>query len=670
MFKRWRVLPPVGAADNELMQQCGPLAGEILIKRGITSVDDLAYPQLPDPLLLKDMDKAVAAVSEALEEGRRITVFGDYDCDGVCSAAIMYSYLEAMGADVDYYIPDRLTEGYGMNIKALEKLINQGTELVITVDNGVSAVKEAEFLKENGISLVITDHHQPPESLPPCEACVNPHRRDDTSPFENLCGAGVALMLCMALEGDEEFILDRYSDLAAVATIGDVVPLKNENRFIVLKGLENIRNEQNVGLTKLMKAAKCNTASVSSTDIAFYVVPKLNAAGRIGEARKAVELLLCEDYFDRAATVSEELMQLNSERQRICDVTMSEAQRMLADNPTLAKQRVIVLAKEGWHTGIIGIVCSRILEEYGKPCVMIAVNGDKASGSMRSIEGYSAFRMLSECSEYLTKFGGHTGAGGFSLSADKIPLFTEKIYQYSRSAFAKMPEYSVYADMDVTGDKLTVENISMLRLSEPFGEGNEQPLFRMTGCVVSGKTARGEGRFTALRLTNNGVTVSAISFGVRYEDFYPCDGDKIDVIASAEINEYNGRKSVQLRIVDFRPTGFAEDRYFAAMRVYEEICCGEGCDKRLLPRVLPQSRSELKAVYDLVRLHPDRTCDQLFAISGSVNSCMLRVALDAFLDAGMISVSENGKLRIADAPQKRDLFAGGGYLANLKNALS
>ncbi len=670
MFKRWKVLQSAVTADSGIIEQCGPLAGGILMRRGVTSMEDLFRTALSDPFLMKDMDKAVKVVQDALEEGKKITVFGDYDCDGVCATAILYSYLEAQGAEVDFYIPNRLTEGYGMNMEAVKTLVNRGTELVITVDNGVSAHNEAKLLKENGVQLVITDHHQPSETLPECEACVDPHRADDSSPFEDLCGAGLALMLLVAVEGDDEFILDRYSDLAALATVADVVPLKGENRFIVRRGLENIRNEQNAGLIRLIKAAKCSPAEISSGDLAFCVVPKINAAGRVASADKAVRLLLCEDDADRAGTLAEELMQFNSERQRICDEILSDARKMMAEDPLIAKQRVIVLAKEGWHHGIVGIVCSRILEEYGKPVVMIGINGGSACGSVRSVEGFSAYRLLEDCAELLTKFGGHMGAGGFSLPADRIPEFTRRIHDYSRGNYPKMPEYVIYADMEITADVLTTENVEMLRVLEPFGEGNEAPLFRLTGCTVSDKAPRGEnGKFTAFKVTSSGMTIPVIAFNVRYADFFPNNGDRIDIIASAEINEYNGRKSVQLRLADYRSTSFEEDKFFAAMRVYEGICRGEGCDKRLLPRVLPQNRNELMPVFDMIARSGGRTAEQLFAADGRVNYCKLRITLDAFSDAGLISVSEDGAIRLVPVAQKRDLFASGGYLDRLKNSL-
>lgn len=670
MFKRWKVQQAVGTANADVIAQFGPLAGGILHRRGIIADGGFVCTELPDPFLIKDMDKAAEVVLNALEEGKKITVYGDYDCDGVCSTAILYNYLEAQGAEVDYYIPNRITEGYGMNRDVVKKLVERGTELVITVDNGVSAHAEAKYLKENGVGLVITDHHQPSETLPECDACIDPHRGDDNSPFENLCGAGVALILLAAMEGDSDFVLDRYSDLAALATVADVVPLKGVNRFIVSRGLESIRNEQNAGLTKLVKAVRSNNTNITSSDLAFYVAPKINAAGRIATADKAVELLLCEDDVDRAATLTEELLELNSERQKICDDITSEARRMMAADPLIAKQRVIVLAKEGWHHGVVGIVCSKILEEYGKPVVMISIEGDKAVGSMRSVEGYSAYKMLDACGDLLTRYGGHTGAGGFSLPADKIPEFTQKIHEYSRGEFPKMPEYSIYADMDVTADMLTPDNVAKLRQLEPFGEGNQSPVFRLSGCIVSGKVSRSEGKYTAFKATNNGVTVPVISFNVRFDDFFPNNGDCIDIIASAELNEFNGNTTVQLRMEDFRYSNFPEDKYFAAMRVYEEISRGEGCDARLLPRVLPQDRTELIPVFDMLRRSSGKTAEQLFGMYGSVNYCKLRVTLDMFADAGMISISGSGAIELVPNPQKQDLFAGGGYLDRLKASLA
>ncbi len=396
-MKQWTVPAAVTAANNEITAEFGDFLGGILIRRGIVTLDSarafFGCDSLSDPMLMSDMRQAAEMVRSAIDEDKRITVFGDYDCDGVCSTVMLYSYLEAQGADVDFYIPDR-SEGFGMSVAALEKIAANGTELVITVDNGISAVKEAEFLKSKGVELLITDHHQPNASLPECGACVDPNRADDPSPFKDLCGAGVVLKLLIALEEDEDFVLESYADLAAVATVGDVVPLKGENRYIVQRGLDNIRNEQNAGLTALIKSARCHIEDISSNDLAFRICPRINAAGRIANAEKAVRLLLCEDDADTAGRLVEELELLNNKRKTAENKILEDVQKQTAEDPGILKERVIVLTGEGWHHGVIGIVCSKILEKYDKPVVMISNENGKARGSVRSIEGFSVHNML------------------------------------------------------------------------------------------------------------------------------------------------------------------------------------------------------------------------------------------------------------------------------------
>lgn len=273
-MKKWTVANAPVSGGSDVIREFGDFFGGILVRRGIHSIEAaqnfFGCQSLSDPLLMRDVDKAVEIIRKALDEDKKITVYGDYDCDGVTATAIMYGYLEAQGANVDYYIPER-SEGYGMNIPALERIVSKGTQLVVTVDNGISALEEARFLKEKGVELVITDHHQPGLELPDCGACIDPNRSDDRSPFKDLCGAGVALKLIIALEEDEEFVLDTYAHLAAVGTIGDVMPLKGENRYIVLRGLENIKNEQNAGLTALIHSASRSAENITSTDIAFTV---------------------------------------------------------------------------------------------------------------------------------------------------------------------------------------------------------------------------------------------------------------------------------------------------------------------------------------------------------------------------------------------------------------
>lgn len=667
-MKKWITSAAPVSSGGDVINEFGDFFGEILVRRGIGSLDAakefFGCRSLSDPLLMKDAERAVELIREALDDGQKITVYGDYDCDGVTATAMMYSYLEAMGADVEYYINTR-DEGYGMNLEALTKIVDGGTELVITVDNGISAVEEAKFLKKKGVELIVTDHHQPGEELPECAACVDPNRADDSSPFKDLCGAGVALKLLIALEEDEEFVLDTYSHLAAVGTIGDVMPLKGENRYIVQRGLRNIRNEQNAGLTALIRAADTKIKTITSTDLAFTVCPRINSAGRMDTAEKALRLLLCEDNPAAAGNLAEELGSLNSKRKTVEDKILADIEEIIARDPMIVKQRVIVLSGEGWHHGVVGIVCSKIMEKYDKPVVIISSDGSEARGSMRSVEGFSAHKMLSACSAYLTRFGGHPGAGGFSLRADKIKAFTERIHTYTREYYPKMPNAVLSADMELGVADLTLDNVKKLSLLEPCGEGNSRPLFLFRNCTVKSKRALSDGKFTSFEIAHGSSSLRVITFKLPFAKFHPNVGDKIDVIAFAEINEYNDNVSVQLKLVDYRPAGFPEEKFLAAERTYEAICRGEGCDKRLLPRVIPQARGELMKIYDLIRSsNGAKTAEELAIFDGSVNLCMLKITLDAFLQANMIEY-KNGAPVPVPVSEKVDLF-NTGLLAELK----
>lgn len=670
-MKKWIVSNSPINPENEIVKEFGELLGGVLIRRGIVSMElareFFSCGKLSDPFLLSDMKSLVEVVERALNEDKKIVVYGDYDCDGTAATAMLYGYLEAQGADVDFYIPDR-SEGYGMNIEALKKLTERGAELIITVDNGISAIEEAKFLKEKGVQLAVTDHHQPGETLPECAACVDPNRADDMSPFKDLCGAGVVLKLLIALEGDEDFVLDRYADLAAVATIGDVMPLKGENRFIVQRGLESIRSGQNAGLAGLIKSAGRDCSSITSTELAYTVCPRINAAGRISTADKAVRLMLCEDDAESARRIAEELCDLNSKRREEENKIIDDVKKQIAQDPLLTKQRVIVLSGEGWHHGVVGIVCSRILEKYGKPVVMMSSQNGEARGSARSIDGFSVYKMLAACSDVLTRYGGHTGAGGFSLPADKIGEFKALIYDHAKTNYPKMPDPSMIADGEISGKDLDIENVKKLSNLEPFGEHNEIPVFLLRGCTVKSKRALSDGKYTSFEIENGGVTFRVISFKLPFAKFFPEIGERIDIAVTAEINEYNGKESVQLRLLDLRPEGFREDRFFAAGRVYEEICRGEGCDKRLAPRVVPQSREELMKIYDLIKKNNGgKTPEELAAFGGEVNFCMLSITLDAFCEAGMARF-ENGCPRIIPKKEKTDLFKQG-IIAKLNREL-
>ena len=671
-MKKWLCSPAPAGVNNEITAQFGELLGGVMLSRGITTLDRarefFGCSSLSDPLLMKDMESAVDVIRQALDEGKKITVYGDYDCDGVTSTAMLYGYLDAMGAEVEYYIPDR-SEGYGMNIPALEKILDQGTELIITVDNGVSAVEEAEYIRQRGAQLVITDHHQPPQELPVCEACVNPHRQDDNSPFKELCGAGVVLKLLCALEEDEEFVMEQYAELAAVGTIGDVMPLVGENRYIVRRGIEDIRASQNIGIDRLLRTAGVSPESVDATTVAFSICPRINAAGRIAAADKAVQLLMA-DSPEQAGLLSEELNLMNENRRAEEARIMEDVSRQLESDPSILRERVLVVSGEGWHHGVIGIVAARLLEKYGKPVLMISVENGEARGSARGVDGFSIYKLLDRCSRVLTKFGGHPKAGGFSLPADRIGDFRQMVYAFCRECYPKMPEYTVSADMEITGDRLTEEALNSLSQLEPCGEGNQRPVFLLRNCTVESKRALKDGRYTSFELRSGGVKLKALCFGIPFAKFHPEQGSMVDIIAAAELNEFRGVKSVTLKVQEIRPSGFREDRFFAAQRTYEEISRGEGCDSRLAPRVIPD-RNALMAVYDLLRKYGGAmSAEELCIYGGSdLNYCMLRIALDTFASAGMAEQSADADtVRLVPVTHKTDLMASG-FLADLRRML-
>ncbi len=671
-MKKWLCSPAPAGVNNEITAQFGELLGGVMLSRGITTLDRarefFGCSSLSDPLLMKDMESTVDVIRQALDEGKKITVYGDYDCDGVTSTAMLYGYLDAMGAEVEYYIPDR-SEGYGMNIPALEKILDQGTELIITVDNGVSAVEEAEYIRQRGAQLVITDHHQPPQELPVCEACVNPHRQDDNSPFKELCGAGVVLKLLCALEEDEEFVMEQYAELAAVGTIGDVMPLVGENRYIVRRGIEDIRASQNIGIDRLLRTAGVSPESVDATTVAFSICPRINAAGRIAAADKAVQLLMA-DSPEQAGLLSEELNLMNENRRAEETRIMEDVSRQLESDPSILRERVLVVSGEGWHHGVIGIVAARLLEKYGKPVLMISVENGEARGSARGVDGFSIYKLLDRCSRVLTKFGGHPKAGGFSLPADRIGDFRQMVYAFCRECYPKMPEYTVSADMEITGDRLTEEALNSLSQLEPCGEGNQRPVFLLRNCTVESKRALKDGRYTSFELRSGGVKLKALCFGIPFAKFHPEQGSMVDIIAAAELNEFRGVKSVTLKVQEIRPSGFREDRFFAAQRTYEEISRGEGCDSRLAPRVIPD-RNALMAVYDLLRKYGGAmSAEELCIYGGSdLNYCMLRIALDTFASAGMAEQSADADtVRLIPVTHKTDLMASG-FLADLRRML-
>lgn len=651
-MKKWSTTIPDINKAKKLQKQTNlsEFVCKLLVSRGIESfeqaksfIDDF---ELSDPFLLEDMGVAVDTIHKALEEGKKITIFGDYDCDGVTATVILYSYLEAIGGEVDYYIPSR-DEGYGMNIPALEKLVKQGSELIITVDNGISAAREADFLKEKGVDLIITDHHKPPEVLPTAIAIINPHRIDDNSPFKPLAGAGVALKLVAALEGgDCETALEQYADIATIGTVGDVVALEGENRVIVSRGLNTLVNTENLGLIQLMKSSGLSADRVNATSVAFTICPRINAAGRYDHASKAVDLFLCENG-ELAKAKAEHLTLLNNQRREAEINIIEDIEKQIRENPKILNERVLIISGENYHHGIIGIVSSRILEKYGKPTIIISFDSVEGRASARSIDGFSLYKLLTSCSDLLIRFGGHTKAAGFSIEKGNLELFCQRVREYCRENFPTMPVLSLQADFEVSADDLTEKNLDEISLLEPFGEGNTEPIFILRSCKILSLKSLKDGKYTSFEFIKDNRMFKALCFSIPYQDFWYHAGESVDILGVPQVNEYQGQTSINIRVKDIHPTGFEQDKYFNALAVYDKIKLNESVEGRLLKRIIP-TRDDMKTIYNLIRKYgKDFARAELEGILQGVNNCMFRVAIDALEELGLVSVNrQNNSIHI------------------------
>lgn len=649
-IKRWKINTISKEKSRILSEEYGlsELVADLLVGRGLDApydaesflTDDASYS---DPFALVDMDRAAQRILEAVESGEKIAVYGDYDCDGVTASAILYRYLESIGAEVTCYLPEREGEGYGLNKGALELLKDEGVGLIVTVDNGISAAEEVAYAYRLGMEVVITDHHQPGDVLPEAAAVVNPHRRDCESECRCLCGAGVALKLVAALEGGSmDTAVEFFGDIAAIGTIGDIVPLTGENRKLVREGLRLIQNTENLGLLALLEAAGLSGKTLTAENIAFGIVPRINAAGRMGSARLALDLLLCEEE-DRAAELAQAVCSLNQERQQQESKIMSDIERVLAAHPEKLHERVLVLAGEGWHHGVVGIVSARMLERFSKPNILISIDGEEARGSARSCGEFSLFAALSACGSYLTKFGGHKQAAGLSMKADQIDAFAKAINCYAKEVCQEMPQVVCQVDREIRADELTVENIKSLDLLEPFGAENQTPVFLMRGLRISGMTPLSGNKHLKLALAQpDGVQVQALCFGVGTDRFPYGIGETVDIVVSVGINQYNGRKSVSVKLKDIRPAGFEEEKFFSAKAVYEAFLRGEEIDPRLKERILPK-REEVAAVYRLLVKNGgfSNELDLLYLkFSGTkLNYCKFRIILDVLDELKLIKIS-------------------------------
>ncbi len=678
---------PVSDADKAAAVQISEAlsihltVAQLLVSRGYATVAQaraflsMENEMLCNPFDMADMQKAIDRIAYAVKQRERITIYGDYDVDGVTAVSTLYLYLSSIGADVTYYIPNRATDGYGVICSAVQALADEGTRLIITVDTGITATEETRFAKELGVDFVITDHHECCADLPDACAVVNPHRPDCPYPFKDLAGVGVVFKLICAYEEyrshDTRFDVARrmfaeYSDLVAIGTIADVMPIRDENRIIVCHGLRSMENCQRIGLTALMNATqqkgdKKKKTKITSGYIGYTLAPRINAAGRILCATIAVELFLAKDY-ERAYAIAEELCQANKDRQNEENKIIKEVAAKMESCKEIMDSPVIVLDSDTWHHGVIGIVSSRITEKYCRPSILISFEGhtgtvaggtDIGKGSGRSIKGMNLVDALCACSDVLVKFGGHELAAGLSVTRENLPAFREKINTYAKqnlSAEDMMPTLDV--DLCVNFDTLTLAFAEALQILEPYGIGNPVPLFMVEDCCVADMMGISDQKHTRFTLTDGIRTVVAMFFSTSPERTGVCISDHVDAVFTVDINEWLGRRSIQLILKDIRPCAAQQRRRQGEEDEFERIWAGGSFDEK--DDVVP-SRDDFARVYKcilaMLRSGKDTvSIRKLLSMLASTSNdetppigyCKLRIILKVFMEMNIIGMEEHG----------------------------
>ena len=561
-YEHWQIPAAPEDAIKTLMDAGYPyLVSSVLAARGVQTSEQAAEALEREasltcsPFLMKDMDKAVSRISKALESGEKIAVFGDYDVDGITSTCLLTDYLRSRGADVTMHIPRRIEEGYGLGCDAIRALSESGVTLIVTVDCGITGVDETAYAATLGVDLVITDHHECKEQLPAAVAVVDPHRPDCPYPFKHLAGVGVALKLVLALgEGREAPLFARYCTLAAIGTIADVMRMEGENRTIVQCGLEGIDRSDFIGLHALLREAGLTSRPISSIQIGFVLAPRINAAGRMGRAELAAELLLTDDPA-RAEKLARELCELNRERQSVEQDIFRRAIEQMEDLPE-SERSALVLSSEDWHQGVVGIVASRLSEKFSCPSFMIHLSGGSGKGSCRSYGGFNLFNALEACSDLLVSFGGHELAAGFTIEEKNIPAFRTRMNQYVRAHTGEHAPVSLLdVDVDLQHPSLiTLEEVEALSLLEPYGAGNNRPVFCLRGATLESVQGVGQNRHLKLKFQKSRVNFDGIFFSVTADECGVCAGMRVDAAFYLQVNEFRSQRSIQLQLIDLRPS--------------------------------------------------------------------------------------------------------------------
>lgn len=658
-LKKWIVAQADKEKASEISEKLNidPFIAFLLVSRGIDN--ELAASnflssscEITSPFSLADMDKAVKRINYALENGEKICIYGDYDCDGVTSTALLYTFFESIGADVIYYIPNRLTDGYGMNKSAIEGIKKQGTDLIITVDNGISSFEEADYISTLGMELIVTDHHQIGDKLPSAVAVINPHREDNDIPFRDFAGVGVAFKLaCAVYGGDAGDLLEQYADLVAIGTIGDVVPLRSENRSVTKYGINLINQDSRIGLTALRQCAGNSDGELTAVDIAFQICPRINAAGRMDDPNRAVELLISDNY-EEAAFKAQQLNTENVHRHEVESNILDSIRKTTESDLNLVQDRVIVIYGDGFHHGVIGIVASHIVTMYGKPAIVIAVdeNGE-CTGSARSIEGFNIFEAIASCEDMLTHFGGHPLAAGLGIKKEDIHKFRKKINEFAREKYPVMPVQSLRLDCKLSPFYINLDLVDSLTALEPYGAENPQAVFGLFNVNLVSVTPISDGKHVRFEVEKKGKIFKIVQFKTTLDEVPYKKGDRLDFAVKISKNLFKGKYYLSIKSVGVRRNGIDDDRYFKEKADLELFKLGNKNETDIYP-----DRDDFKLLYRFLRQNKGWKYsmeDLYFALEQKLTYGQLCYAVDALNEACLISV--NDKITLNEVHGKTDL---------------
>ena len=682
-YGTWAIAREYQPGQAAALERAGfsPITAAVLCSRGYDTPESAhefltADAPLTDPFELLDMEAARARVQRALDWEEMICVFGDYDVDGITATCLLTEFLRERGGNVVSYIPARLEEGYGLNPTAVQSLKRRGVKLIITVDCGITALDEAELCRKNGMDLVVTDHHECRLELPQCAAVVDPHRADQPAGAQRmLAGVGVAFKLAAAIAGDQQALLEKYSDLLCLGTVADVMPLLGENRTMVSRGLEALAHPKRVGLTALM--AECGAKPpVTAGLIGYTLAPRINAAGRMGQVQVALELFLTRSAA-RAQELAQFLCRLNRRRQEVESEIYEQASAML---PKDRQPDAIVLASEHWHQGVVGIVASRLAEEYRCPTFLICLDGNKGKASSRSYGGFNLFEALTELSGLLESYGGHELAAGFTIRRANIDAFREAVCARA-AAFARADTTGAALQVDccIPPALLTLENVAALDELEPCGAGCPRPVLCMTDLTVTELSEVGGGKHLRLRLTRGRRSFRAIYFSSTAVRAGVAVGDTVDVAFTPQVNDYRALRTVQLSLIDIRPSETDRESLREGEGLYQKFLHAEPLLPEEAAALLPE-RHDFVAVwrYLAANAQDGSLLDELGCLSrkitrqtGSLCTCgRLRICLDVFCEQKLLSLrAQRGAVQIALCTdgRKADLESSS-ILARLKKA--